>query len=86
MKINTITRALVLLTVATGALAVGCELIVDFDRTKIPVEAVADATVPDSSVPTEASTGNPADGAANDGGPTTDSASATSDASDAAPE
>ncbi|HVJ93694.1 MAG TPA: hypothetical protein VM580_28020 [Labilithrix sp.] len=53
MKITRIQRGLVLLIVAAGTFAVGCELIVDFDRTKIPVDSqeasVADVNVPDSS-------------------------------------
>lgn len=47
MKISKLQKALVLVTIASGALAVGCELIVDFDRTKIPAETV-DASVPDA--------------------------------------
>jgi hypothetical protein len=46
MQIRKITKALVLVIASSGAFALGCELIVDFDRTKIPVE---DASVPDSS-------------------------------------
>lgn len=57
MKISKIQKGLVLLTVTAGMLAVGCELIVDFDRTKIPVEtpeaSVPDVLVPETSVPTE---------------------------------
>jgi hypothetical protein len=47
MKISKIQKGLVFVTIASGALAVGCELIVDFDRTKIPVE-VTEAAVPDA--------------------------------------
>lgn len=38
MKTRTLKRSLVLVTLAAGTLAIGCELIVDFDRSKIPVE------------------------------------------------
>jgi hypothetical protein len=37
MKLRKVRKGIVLVVVA-GALALGCELIVDFDRTKIPVE------------------------------------------------
>jgi hypothetical protein len=73
MKITKITKGLVLLAIASGALAAGCELIVDFDRTRIPIEG-GDATFPDGSVP-----------GAQDSGPTTDASDAGNDASDAAP-
>jgi hypothetical protein len=53
MKINKIQKSLIFVIIATGACAVGCELIVDFDRTKIPVEvsevSVSDATLEASS-------------------------------------
>lgn len=55
MSITKIKRGLALVAIGSSALAVGCELIVDFDRTKIPVD-VAEASVPDSSV---AETGAP---------------------------
>jgi hypothetical protein len=48
MKISTIKKGLVLAIVSTGVFAAGCELIVDFDRTRILVEipeASADANV-----------------------------------------
>ena len=49
MKLRKIRKGIVFV-VAAGALGLGCELIVDFDRTKIPVEG-SDATTPgDSSV------------------------------------
>lgn len=44
MKVSKIRKA-VLLVIASGAFALGCELIVDFDRTKIPVEGSDSATV-----------------------------------------
>ncbi len=44
MNANKIRRG-VLFVVFAGALALGCELIVDFDRTKIPGEPVIDAAV-----------------------------------------
>ena len=36
MKIRKIKKGLVVATVAMGSLAMGCELIVDFDRMSIP--------------------------------------------------
>jgi hypothetical protein len=63
MKISKIQKGLVLLTVAAGMFAVGCELIVDFDRTKIPVE-VSEASIPDANVP---DTAIPAEGGAEAG-------------------
>ena len=50
MKFSRIRKGVVLVVVA-GALGLGCELIVDFDRTKIPVEGSDSAAVgTDSSV------------------------------------
>ena len=49
MKFSSIRKGVVLV-VATGALGLGCELIVDFDRTKIPVEGSDSAVGTDSSV------------------------------------
>ena len=43
-------RKVVVLTIAAGALGLGCELIVDFDRTRIPVEGSDATTGSDSSV------------------------------------
>ncbi len=40
----------VVLVIAAGALGLGCELIVDFDRTRIPVEGSDSAVGSDSSV------------------------------------
>jgi hypothetical protein len=54
MKISQIKKGLILVTIVSGTLAVGCELIVDFDRTKIPVETT-EASVPDATTPEEAS-------------------------------
>jgi hypothetical protein len=54
MKIRRLKKTFVLVTIASATLAIGCELIVDFDRTRIPSEAV-DATLPDVALP-EAST------------------------------
>ena len=55
MKITKIQKGLILTTIAAGVLAAGCELIVDFDRTRIPVE-VAEASVPDANVPDTSTT------------------------------
>jgi hypothetical protein len=57
MKIRKITSALVLVTAVSGAFALGCELIVDFDRTKIPVEdagVTTDASFEAGFTPTDA--------------------------------
>ena len=60
MKISKIQKGLVVLTVIAGMFTVGCELIVDFDRTKIPVEiseaSIPDVNIPESTTPTEAGT------------------------------
>lgn len=50
MKISAIQRGLVLFAITAGVLGVGCELIVDFDRTKIPAEG-ADGSTVDATVP-----------------------------------
>lgn len=80
-KIKPIKQSLLVITIFTGVFAVGCELIVDFDRTKIPVEvneaSIPDVVVPETSTPAEAGTdAGAADADASD-------ASATSDAADA---
>ena len=49
MKFSRIRKGVVLV-VATGALGLGCELIVDFDRTKIPQEGSDSSVGTDSSV------------------------------------
>jgi hypothetical protein len=49
MKLSSIRRG-VLFVVATATLGLGCELIVDFDRTKIPVEGNDAAIVTDASI------------------------------------
>jgi hypothetical protein len=49
MKVSRIRKGVVFVVVA-GALGLGCELIVDFDRTKIPVEGADTSTGTDSSV------------------------------------
>ena len=49
MKFSRIRKGVVLVVVA-GALGLGCELIVDFDRTKIPQEGSDSAVGTDSSV------------------------------------
>ena len=48
MKFSRIRKGVVLVVVA-GAFGLGCELIVDFDRTKIPVEGSDSAVGTDSS-------------------------------------
>ena len=49
MKLSSIRKGLLFVVVAS-AFGLGCELIVDFDRTKIPVEGNDAAVVTDSSV------------------------------------
>lgn len=49
MKVTNVRKGLVLVSMAS-ALVLGCELIVDFDRTLIPVED-AGTVVPDTGVP-----------------------------------
>jgi hypothetical protein len=72
MKISKIQKGLVLLTITAGVFAAGCELIVDFDRTKIPVEvneaSIPDVNVPDTTSPTEAGSdaGDASDGSSSD--------------------
>lgn len=60
MKRNSIKTAIVLLSAASAGV-LGCELVVDFDRTRIPVE-VSEAGTTDGSVPgivTTDAAGNP---------------------------
>ncbi|MBN9159510.1 MAG: hypothetical protein BGO98_47675 [Myxococcales bacterium 68-20] len=57
MKISKIQKGLVLLTITAGVFGAGCELIVDFDRTKIQPE-VADAAGGDGAAPAEAGPGD----------------------------
>ena len=57
MKITKLNKILVLISVTSGIAALGCELIVDFDRTRIPVEtteggAEAGATDASNDAPT----------------------------------
>jgi len=58
MKSRKITKALVLASIAAGTFVAGCELVVDFDRTKIPVDlteaSVVDANVAETGVLIEA--------------------------------
>lgn len=71
MKRTTIKKAVVLATLSS-MFVLGCELIVDFDRTRIPVEGT-DATTADVVTP------------ANDAATTTDASdAAATDAADAA--
>jgi hypothetical protein len=58
-----------------SALALGCELIVDFDRTKIPVESTETGPPPDGTAPETGTDGSTTDGpdeggdgSTNDGG------------------
>lgn len=84
-----ITRPLVLLALLGGAALAGCELIVDFDRSTIPVE---DAGVPDATTPPPVvdAGGDAADAAdddaavddAGDGGDSADDAGDGGDADD----
>ncbi len=59
MKVSRIRKGVVFV-VAAGALGLGCELIVDFDRTRIPVEGNDGAVVtPDASVDASIDTSQP---------------------------
>jgi hypothetical protein len=75
-------RKTLLLAAMTSMLLLGCELIVDFDRTKIPVEDAGsvDATPTETGTDAPADTGN-GDGATDSG---TDAADAADDVADAA--
>jgi hypothetical protein len=84
MKTSKLQKGLVLVTITAGVFAVGCELIVDFDRTKIPVETT-EASAADANVP-EGSTVLPGDSGAGDADaePTSDAdAESPDDAGDA---
>lgn len=86
MKRSSINKGL-FLVLATSALALGCELIVDFDRTRIPVEeadgaAAVDAAPSETGTPVEAGAGDAEAGTDADAGPD-DSGSATDAADDA---
>lgn len=67
MTITKIQKGLVLAILTTGLCAAGCELIVDFDRTRIPIED-AGTSVPDATT---------------DGAPGTDAGTDATDESDA---
>jgi hypothetical protein len=64
-----------------SALVFGCELIVDFDRTKIPIEdsGIPEGSVPEGSTPDASDAGDASDGDAADAADSSDA----SDASDA---
>jgi hypothetical protein len=79
MKIRKL-RNRVLLIAAAGTFALGCELIVDFDRTKIPVEGT-DAATSDSSIDASIDTSQPDTSVVDSA---TDAADADTDAADAA--
>jgi hypothetical protein len=80
MKLKKVKKAL-LLAIALSAFGLGCELIVDFDRSRIPVEGAdatpaIDATVDvttDQSVP-DADAGDAKEGGDADGGSDADAA------------
>ncbi len=84
MKRNTTKKVVVLATLAS-MFVLGCELIVDFDRTRIPVEG-GDATTDTGTTPTpdtgtpETSTPTSDAGDAGDGGSTSDASDAEADA------
>ena len=71
MKISKIQKGLVLATVIAAMFAVGCELIVDFDRTQIPVDT-GDSSVPDVNVPDTGATPDAGDEGGADAGETLD--------------
>ena len=82
MKLQKTKKALVLVGLFS-TIGLGCELIVDFDRTKIPVEEVPETGGPDAP---EVDTGTGGDTGAPDAtqdAPTTNDAGDAGDASDA---
>jgi hypothetical protein len=71
------------LALVSSMLALGCELIVDFDRTKIVGEDVPETGTPETSTPTDATTDTGTDSSQQDTG--TDAPADTgADAADAA--
>lgn len=80
MKISKIQKGLALLTITAGVFAVGCELIVDFDRTKIPPE-ISEASLPDVFIPETSAPDAGADtGADADAGKAQDASGSDADA------
>ena len=83
MKLSRIRKGVVLV-VAAGALGLGCELIVDFDRTKIPVETNDGSVVtPEASVDATIDTGASDTGAVDAADAADTSVSDAADAADA---
>ena len=80
MKIRKVRNRLVLI-IALGVFALGCELIVDFDRTKIPAEGTEAGTT-DSSVDASIDTSQPDTSTAETGADASDSGDASADAAD----
>ena len=76
MKISKIKKGLVLVGILSGMLVAGCELIVDFDRTRIPV-GTADVNVPDATPPVPTTDASPTDAGSD---ASTDAAADASDA------
>ena len=84
MKFSRIRKGVVLV-VASGALGLGCELIVDFDRTKIAVEGSDSAVGTDSSVDASFDVNQPDTNTAADAADAADTSVAdAADAADAA--
>jgi hypothetical protein len=67
MKVSRIRKG-ILFVIAVSGVGLGCELIVDFDRTKIPVEGT-DAATPTGDASPDAPTDAPVDSADADAGP-----------------
>ncbi len=83
MKLRKVRNRL-LFVVASGVLALGCELIVDFDRTKIPADG-KDAATSDSSVDASIDTSQPDSATTDSGGDApSDGPADAADAADAA--
>ena len=82
MKLRKVRNRIVLIA-AAGTLALGCELIVDFDRTKISVEGTDGATS-DSSIDASIDTFQPDTSVADSGDGSVTDGSDASDAADAA--
>jgi hypothetical protein len=79
MKTTRIQKGFVLLAVASAMSTAACELIVDFDRTRIPVE-VSEASIPDGSFSDVSVPGEGGSDASADADATTADASDASDA------
>jgi hypothetical protein len=86
MKTRKLTHALLLFSLTCGAFGLGCELIVDFDRTKIPVPDAGptlDASTEGGAVP-DGGGAVPTEGGSPDAGEAGSTDAGEADAADAA--